>query len=60
MAAAGSAVLTGAAALGAASDPAAGIAAIGSVSSASSQLAGVSAMTGYVGRAAVNIGNELV
>jgi hypothetical protein len=30
------------------------------VASASSQLAGLTAMTGYVGRAATNIGNELV
>jgi hypothetical protein len=60
MAASGRALLTDVAALGAASDPAAGVAAVGRVSAACSQLAGLGAMTGYVGRAAVNIGNELV
>lgn len=60
VASSGSALMAGAAALGAARDPAAGVAALGRVTSASSQLAGLTAMTGYVGRAATNIGNESV
>jgi hypothetical protein len=60
VAAAGGAVLAGGAALAAASDPAAGATALAAVGAASSQLAGASAITGYVARAAANIGNELV